>query len=73
MRKLLLLLTAVLSLTSCVNNCDYLFTEEREVPVFDFYGDIIGYELVVEDVYECNSIVRDRRFVSNDEGIENLN
>ena len=58
-----------LALTSCVQNCEYLFTDEYIER--DFYG---REYLVIEDVYECNTIVRDRVLQNNGEvEIEDLN
>ena len=64
MRKLGLLLGVVLlTLTSCVNNCEWIGTETIETR--------IGFDTFVEvyDVYECETILRDRRLINNDENV----
>lgn len=71
MKKILLLIITGITLSACVNNCEYLFTEEREVPIYGFGGEVVGFEYIVEDVYECNTIVRDRRFEAINNNIEN--
>ena len=62
-KNLLAVLLVGASLTSCVNNCDWIGTETYE------YDDGFNVYIEVYDVYECDTILRDRRLINNDENV----
>ena len=66
MRKLGLLLgLGLVLLTSCVRDCEYLYTDDY-IETDPWTG--FSYR-VVEDVYECEVIVRDRVLINNDDNV----
>ena len=67
MKKTIGLLILGLTLTSCTNNCAWVGTETTR------YDD--GFNIYEEtyDVYECETILRERVLINNKETIEDLN